>query len=207
MVRRRRGRPLSCVFVADVGSWAVLSAMRAAVTVMWAVRTAAWAAGWCFGDGLTFPSPTMAGTRPAGTVPPVLRSRGRRRIWRAACRRRWASWRAVSEFSSPAPGGRLGRPAARGRTRNLGRGWVCARRRGRMSQKTCAARTRGGGGWYPTLGSSRRRRHRAGGRLAAHENGEGGHCTRRQCRPRIVACCRHPVKKPCRRRECLVLGG
>ena len=120
MVRRRRGRPLSCVFVADVGSWAVLSAMRAAVTVMWAVRTAAWAAGWCFGDGLTFPSPTMAGTRPAGTVPPVLRSRGRRRIWRAACRRRWASWRAVSEFSSPAPGGRLGRPAARGRTRNLG---------------------------------------------------------------------------------------
>ncbi len=81
MVRRRRGRPLSCVFVADVGSWAVLSAMRAAVTVMWAVRTAGWAAGWCFGDGLTFPSPTMAGTRPAGTVPPVLRSRGRRRTW------------------------------------------------------------------------------------------------------------------------------
>ena len=61
MVRRRRGRPLSCVFVADVGSWAVLSAMRAAVTVMWAFRTAAWAAGRCFGDGLTFPSPTMAG--------------------------------------------------------------------------------------------------------------------------------------------------
>ena len=65
----RRGRPLSCVFVADAGSWAVLSAMRAAVTVMWVVRTAAWAAGtaawaagWCFGDGLTFPSPTMAGT-------------------------------------------------------------------------------------------------------------------------------------------------
>ena len=170
MVRRRRGRPLSCVFVADVGSWAVLSAMRAAVTVMWAVRTAAWAAGWCFGDGLTFPSPTMAGTRPAGTVPPVLRSRGRRRIWRTARRRRWAFWRAVSEFSSPAPGGRLGRPAARGRTRNLSLGWVWKRRRGRMTQKTCAARTRGGGGWYPTLGSSRRRRHRAGGRLAAHWN-------------------------------------
>jgi hypothetical protein len=57
------------------------------------------------------------------------------------------------------------------------------------------------------LGSSRRRRHRAGGRLAAHENGEGGHCTRRQCRPRTVACCRHPVKKSCRRRERLVPGG
>ena len=183
MVRRRRGRPLSCVFVADVGSWAVLSAMRAAVTVMWAVRTAAWAAGRCFGDGLTFPSPTMAGTRPAGTVPPVLRSRGRRRIWRAACRRRWASWRAVSEFLSPAPGGRLGRPAARGRTRNLGRGWVCARRRGRMSQKTCAARTRGGGGWYPTLGLICRRRLRAVGRLAAHSNDVEGHCTLRQYPP------------------------
>jgi hypothetical protein len=174
MVRRRRGRPLSCVFVADVGSWAVLSAMRAAVTMMWAVRTAAWTAGWCFGGGLTFPSPTKAGTRPAGTVPPVLRSRGRRRIWRAACRRRWASWRAVSEFSSPAPGGRLGRPAARGRTRNLGRGWVCTRRRGRRSQKTCAARTKGGGGWYPTLGLICRRRLRAVGLSAAFSNGVVG---------------------------------
>ncbi len=98
MVRRRRwrcperrGRPLSCVFVADEGSWAVSSAMRAAVTVMWVVRTAAWAAGtaawaagWCFGDGLTFPSPTMAGTRPTGTVPTVLWSRGRWRTWSAA---------------------------------------------------------------------------------------------------------------------------
>ena len=176
MVPRRRGRPLSCVFVADVGSWAVLSAMRAAVTVMRLVRVAAWAAGWCGGFGLTFPSPTMAGTRPAGTVPPVLRSRGRRRIWRAACRRRWSSWRAVSECSSPAPGGRLGRPAARGRTRNLGRGWVCARRRGRMSQKTCAAQTKGGGGWYPTLGLICRRRLRAVGRLAAHSNDVEGHC-------------------------------
>ncbi len=97
MVRRRRGRPLSCVFVADVGSWAVLSAMRAAVTMMWAVRTAAWTAGWCFGGGLTFPSPTKAGTRPAGTVPPVLRSRGRRRIWRAACRH---GGRLVERFQS-----------------------------------------------------------------------------------------------------------
>ena len=31
----RRGRPLSCVFVADAGSWAVLTAMWAAVTVVW----------------------------------------------------------------------------------------------------------------------------------------------------------------------------
>ena len=101
MVRRRRwrcperrGRPLSCVFVADAGSWAVLSVMWAVVTVMWVARTAAWAAGtaaraagwWilCFGDGLAFPSPTMAGTRPSGTVPTVLWSRGRRRTWSAA---------------------------------------------------------------------------------------------------------------------------
>jgi hypothetical protein len=112
MVRRRRwrrperrGRPLSCVFAADAVSWAVLSAMRAAVTVMWVVRTTAWAAGtaarvarWCFGDGLTFPSPTMAGTRPTGTAPTVLWGRGRRRTWSAARRRRWSSWRAVSGF-------------------------------------------------------------------------------------------------------------
>jgi hypothetical protein len=193
MVRRRRwrcqerrGRPLSCVFVADAGSWAVLSAMWAAVTVMWVVRTAAWAAGWwilCFGDGLTFPSPTMAGTRPTGTVLTVLWSRGRRRTWSAACRRRWASWRALSEFSSPAPGGRLGRPAARGRTRSLNRGWVCAQRRGRRSQKMCAARTKGGGGWYPTLGLICRRRLRAVGRLAAHSNDVEGHCTLRKYPP------------------------
>ena len=176
MVRRRRwrcqerrGRPLSCVFVADAGSWAV-----------W---TAAWAARWFFGDGLTFPSPTMAGTRPTGTVPTVLWSRGRRRTWSAARRRRWASWRAVSEFSSPAPGGRLGRPAARGRTRNLNLEWVWKRRRGRMTQKTCAARTKGGGGWYPTLGLICRRRQRAVGRLAAHSNHVEGHCTLRQNPP------------------------
>jgi hypothetical protein len=48
--------------------------------------TAAWAAGWWilhFGDGLPFPSPTMAGNEANGV------------------------WRAVSESSSPAPGGRL----------------------------------------------------------------------------------------------------
>ncbi len=118
-----------------------------------------------------------------GAVPTVLWSRGRRRTWSAACRRRWASWRAVSEFLSPAPGGRLGRPSARGRTRSLNRGWVCARRRGRRSQKTCAARTKGGGGWYPTLGLICRRRLRAVGRLAAHSNDVEGHCTLRQYPP------------------------
>ena len=47
MVRRQRwrcpeqrGRPLSCVFVADAGSWAVLSAMWAAVTVTWVALAA-----------------------------------------------------------------------------------------------------------------------------------------------------------------------
>jgi hypothetical protein len=104
----------------------------------------------------------------------VLWSRGRRRTWSVASRRLWASCRAVSELS-PAPGGRLGRPAARGRTRSLNRGWVCTRRRERRSQKTCAARTKGGGGWYPTLGLICRRRLRAVGRLAAHSNDVEGH--------------------------------
>ncbi len=187
MVRRRRwrcpgrrGRPLSCVYVADAGSWAVLSAMWAAVTVMWVVRTAAWAAGtaawaagwWilCFGDGLTFPLPTMAGTRPTGTVPTVLWSRGRRGTWSAAW---FQSFR----------GQHLGQPAARGRTRSLNRGWVCARRRGRRSQKTCAAQTKGGGGWYTTLGLICCRRLRAVGGLAAHSNYVEGHCILRQYPP------------------------
>jgi hypothetical protein len=123
--------------------------------------------GWrifCFGG---FCRRRWLGTWPTGTVPTVLWSRGRQRTWSVVSRRRWASWRAVSEFSSPAPGGRLGRPAARGRTRSLNRGWVCTRRRGRRSQKTCAARTKGGGGWYPTLGLICRRRLRAVGLLAA----------------------------------------
>ncbi len=46
----------------------------------------------------TFPSPTMAGMRPTRTVPTVLWSRGRWRTWSAACRRRWASRRAVQSF-------------------------------------------------------------------------------------------------------------
>ncbi len=61
------------------------------------------------------------GMKLAGTVLTALWSRGRRRTLSAAYRRRRASWRAVSEFSSPAPGGRLGRPAARARkvTKNV----------------------------------------------------------------------------------------
>ncbi len=60
----------------------------------------------CFGG---FRRRRWLGTWPTGTVPTVLWSRGRRRTWSAASRRRWASCRAVSEFSSPA--------------------WVCIRRR------------------------------------------------------------------------------
>ncbi len=116
------------------------------------------------------------GTMLAGTVLTALWSRGRRRTLSATYRWRQAPWRAVSEFLSPAPGGRLGRPAARGRTRNLKLGWVCKRRRERKSQKMCAARTKGGGGWYPTLGLICRRRQRAVGRLAAHWIDGEGHC-------------------------------
>ena len=46
-----------------------------------------------------------------------------------------------------------------------------------------AARTIGGGGWYPTSGLICRQRRRAAGRLAALLNGVGGRCTLRQYPP------------------------
>jgi hypothetical protein len=133
----------------------------------------------CFGDGLPFLSPTMAGRDRTDGVMEQRAAANLERSVPAAV----GVLESGFEFLSPAPGGRLGRPAARGRTRNLNLGWVCKRRRERKSQKTCAARTKGGGGWYPTLGLICRRHLRAVGRLAAHSNDGEGHCTLRQYPP------------------------
>jgi hypothetical protein len=116
------------------------SRRQALANTGWPVVSMVWRI-LCFGDGLPFPSPTMVGNKASrDRTDGVMEQRAAANL-EAASRRRWASLRAVSEFSSPAPGGRLGRPAARGRTRNLNLGWVCKRRREKRSQKTCPART------------------------------------------------------------------
>jgi hypothetical protein len=114
-----------------VGGW---DRSGVAGTAAWAAGTAAGAAGTAAGAagpqrGRPGPQRGRPGPRPTGTVPTVLLSRGRRRTWSVVSRRRLMVWRAVSDSSSPAPGGRLGRPVARGRTRSRNRRWVCIRRR------------------------------------------------------------------------------
>ena len=132
---------------------------RPVVLMVWRILCFGDGKGGCFGR-------RWLGTKLAGTVLTAIWSRGRRRTFSAAYRQRRAAWRAVSEFSSPAPGGGLGRPAARGRTRNLNLGWVCKRRRERRSQKTCAARMLSGGRHSASKEWPSRWRRRAAGRSA-----------------------------------------
>ncbi len=72
---------------------------RPVVLIVWRIL--------CFGDGFLSRRRRWLGTKLTRTVPSVLWSRGRRRIWSAGSRRRFLLWTAVLEFSSPALGGRL----------------------------------------------------------------------------------------------------
>ncbi len=131
------------------------SAWRSLSGSMWPWGTQGGPSSWWCGESCVsatvflFRRWRWLGTKPTGTVPSALWSRGRRRIWNAFPQRWFLLWRAVSETSSPAPGGRLNRPAAHGRTRNLTRVWACRRRRAKRWRKMCAAWTLGGGGCTP----------------------------------------------------------
>ncbi len=71
----------------------------------------------------SFPSPTMVGNEASRD-----RTDGAMEQ-RAAANLEHSVQAAEDGLESPAPGGRLGRLAARGRTRSLNLGWVCIRQR------------------------------------------------------------------------------